>query len=319
MDVAKDMDRRAWRTVPAGMVVDVASAVDGWALRRFDWAPPADVPVRGSLLFQGGRGDFIEKYIEALTHWHHRGWRLTGFDWRGQGGSGRFLDDPAVGHADSFDLWLDDLDAMVGRWLAESPGPHVLAGHSMGGHLVLRLLAERRPAVDAAVLVSPMLGFSAGPLPAWAVRLIATAACRIGLAERAAWGGGRGPEAMPAHRERNLTHSAERYADELWWRAQHPELAVGAPSWGWLRAGAESMARLAAPGVLETVRTPLLILGTPHDGLVDSAAIVRAAGRLPGARLRMFDDGAHELLRETDVVRLPALAAIDAFLDEALG
>jgi lysophospholipase len=29
----------------------------------------------------------------------------------------------------------------------------------------------------------------------------------------------------------------------------------------------------------------------------------------------MFPDGAHELLRETDSVRLDALAAIDLFLD----
>lgn len=319
MDVPRDMDRSSWRTLPAGMVISTAHMADGWALRRYDWAPPAGVKPRGSLFFQGGRGDFIEKYIEALTHWHGRGWRLTGFDWRGQGGSGRLLADPAIGHADSFDVWVDDLDAMVGQWLAESPGPHVLAGHSMGGHLVLRLLAERRPAVDAAILVSPMLGFSAGPLPLWAVRLVTTAACRIGLGERAAWGGGRGPEAMPAHRERNLTHSPERYSDEIWWRAHHPELAIGAPSWGWLRAGAESMARLAAPGVLEAVGMPLLILGTPHDGLVDSAAIRRAAARLPTERLCMYDEGAHELLRETDAVRLPALAAIDAYLEETVG
>lgn len=315
MDTARQMGAADRRSLPPGMTIGIDPATDGWPLRRFAWPASADRPrPRGSLMVQAGRGDFIEKYLEPLAHWHACGWELEGFDWRGQGGSGRLLADPAIGHAASFDPWLDDLAAAVTRWRNATPAPHVLIGHSMGGHLVLRLLAERRPLVAGAVLLSPMLGFSMGALPAWGARLIAGAACRIGLSERAAWGGGR--QAMPAHRERNLTHSAERYADELWWRTQRPELAIGAPSWGWLRAGLASMARLARPGVLEAVEAPILILATPHDGLVSAAAIRRAAARLPNARLRMFDTGAHELLREADDVRLPALAAIDDFLDE---
>lgn len=315
METPEHLDLADRRRLPSGMTIGLEPAADGWPLRRFAWAPPAGrAAPRGSLMVQSGRGDFIEKYLEPLAHWHARGWGLAGFDWRGQGGSGRLLADRSVGHADSFDPWLDDLDAAVAAWRGITPGPHVLIGHSMGGHLVLRLLAERRPLVVAAVLLSPMLGFSMGALPPWGARLIAGAACRIGLAGRAAWGGGR--QAMPAHRERNLTRSAERYADELWWRTQHPELAIGAPSWGWLRAGLMSMARLARPGVLEAVTTPILILATPQDGLVSAAAIRRAAARLPDARLRMFDAGAHELLREVDEVRLPALTAIDDFLDE---
>lgn len=314
MDIAKDGGRSRWRSLPLGMKTGMEPAADGWPIRRFEWPAPADRPARGSLMFQTGRGDFIEKYIEALGHWHDRGWRLEGFDWRGQGGSGRFLADGSVGHADGFDRWVDDLDVAVARWMARTSGPHVLIGHSMGGHLALRLLAERHPRIDAAVLVSPMLGFAMGLLPIWAARLIAGAACRFGFADRAAWGAGTQP--MPAHRQLNLTRSADRYADELWWRSSRPDLAIGAPSWGWLRGGLASMARLAAPGVLEAVKTPILILATPRDRLVSASAIRGAAARLPNGRLRMFESGAHELLREEDDVRLPALAAIDDFVDE---
>lgn len=313
MDKTREMGAADRRSLPPGMTTGMEPAADGWPLRRFAW-PAGQVRPRGSMMVQTGRGDFFEKYLEPLAHWHRRGWGLEGFDWRGQGGSGRLLADSAVGHADSFDPWLDDLDAAVARWRDVTPAPHVLIGHSMGGHLALRLLAERRPPVAAAVLVSPMLGFAMGALPAWGARLIAGAACRIGLSERAAWGGG--AQGVPAHRQGRLTHSAERYADELWWRTRRPELAIGAPSWGWLRAGLASMARLGRPGVLEAVTTPILILATPRDGLVSAAAIVRAAARLPNARLRMFDAGAHELLRESDDIRIPALAAIDDFLDE---
>lgn len=313
MDVVDHPAGADRRSLPPGMMIGMEPAADGWPIRRFAWPPPAGREPRGSLMVQAGRGDFIEKYLEALGHWHDRGWQLEGFDWRGQGGSGRFLADASIGHVDSFDRWLDDLDAAVVRWRSRSPGPHILIGHSMGGHLVLRLLAERRPQVDAAVLVSPMLGYQMGMLAPWAAGLIANVACRIGLGERPAWGGGK--KAMPAHRERNLTHSPERYQDELWWRTSHPELAIGAPSWGWLRAGLRSMTRLNRPHVLESVQTPVLILATPHDALVSATAIRRAAARLPHGRLQLFETGAHELLREVDEVRLSALAAIDEFID----
>ena len=60
---------------------------------------------------------------------------------------------------------------------------------------------------------------------------------------------------------------------------------------------------------------PVLLIGTERDRLVSPAAIRRAAGQLPEAEILMFDDAAHEILRERDPVRLRALAGIDAFLD----
>lgn len=303
------------RTIPATMRIAPWPAPDGWPLRRFGWpASPAMAP-RGSALFVGGRGDFIEKYLETLHHLHGRGWSLTGFDWRGQGGSGRFLADRTIGHTADFAPLVEDAAAFAAQWLAETPGPHVIVGHSMGGHLLLRLLAERSLPVDAAILVAPMLGLQTAPLPYWAARLIARGAAAIGLAERPAWSEGERPELLEAQRRRNLTHCPERYADEGWWRSAAPENMVGPPTWGWLRAATRSIDGLMMPGVLEQVRTPIQILATPRDRLVSPAAIERAAARLPDAVLTMFPDGAHELLREVDAVRLAVFAAMDAFLD----
>ena len=58
-----------------------------------------------------------------------------------------------------------------------------------------------------------------------------------------------------------------------------------------------------------------MLIGTERDRLVSPAAIRRAASLLPQSELLMYDDAAHEILREADSVRLRALAAIDAFLD----
>ncbi len=301
------LDRRAR---PDWLLVDAIPAGDGWPLRRFRAEPEG--AARGSILFQTGRADFFEKYIEAIAHWRGRGWSIEGFDWRGQGGSGRLHDDPRIGHTVSYDVHVADLAHYNAAWRERSPGPHILIGHSMGGHLILRMLAEKGAVTDAAVLLSPMLGLNMGPLPESFARVIARVACGIGLSGRAVWSE---PGLGSGHRQRNLTRSIERFEDELYWRSRNEMLDLGPPSWGWIRESLESIALLKRPGMLERIAVPLLLLYAEADGLVQSQATRAAAKRLPNARVLGRLDAAHELLREADPVRCWAEREIDSFVE----
>lgn len=303
----QEIDRRVR---PGWLEIGQWAAADGWSLRHFRVAAAPGCMSRGSLLFQTGRADFIEKYIEIFDHLRRRGWAIEGFDWRGQGGSGRILDDGRIGHSPPYARMVEDLAEYCGDWLGRTSGPHGLVGHSMGGHLVLRLLAERAPPVDGAVLVSPMLGLNTGLIPEKLGRLIARLFCAIGLTKEPAWSEDKGS----GHRQRNLTHSTERFEEELWWRAQDPMLDVGPPTWGWLRDSWDSIAELFGPGVLDRVSTPILLLCADHDRLVRAPAIRFAARRLPNARIAQYPDSEHEILREVDAIRSRALADIESFL-----
>ncbi|GGD88306.1 lysophospholipase [Tsuneonella deserti] len=288
-------------------------APDGHPIRRID-LESRQAAARGSILFLPGRGDFYEKYLETLDHWVSQGWRVTASDWRGQAGSGRLGADAVTGHIADYSQWIDDLAALWKEWTASTPAPHVLAGHSMGGHLILRAVAEGRVQPDAVVLSAPMLGF-AGALPGALMHPLARLMKALGDPRRPAWKWSEKPGEPPAARGLLLTHDADRYADELWWRAERPELVMGPGSWSWVERGYASMRALFAPGVLERVRTPTLILATTHDKLVSYRAIAAAAARMPGAELVTFGgEAAHEILREADPVRDRALGAIDRFL-----
>ena len=304
-------DRRA---IPADARLSTWQCGDGWAIRRLDRLQPAGAEVRGSLLFAGGRGDFIEKYLEAQDHWHRRGWNVAAFDWRGQGAS---QGDRPGGWLDRFETLVGDLAGLIEAWKAETPAPHAVVAHSMGGHVLLRTLADRHPAIDAAVLVAPMLAFNSGPVPPIVAEWMASAASMLGWAGRPAW---QQPLEQPAGsiRQANLTGCRDRYEDELWWWKQNPAFNIGAPSWGWLKAAYASNAKLT-PARLKGVETPVLLIGTERDRLIDPAAIRLAASRLPNAELLMLDDSAQEILRERDEVRLKALARIDDFLDRHSG
>lgn len=307
-------DRRA---IPADAVETRWSASDGQRIRRIDWLIPRGAP-RGSLLFMPGRGDFYEKYLETLDYWHCHGWRVTAFDWRGQAGSGRLGMDAQTGHVDDFAIWIDDLAELWRQWRATTPAPHVMVCHSMGGHLALRALAERKVDPAALVLTAPMLGLLPGMgfVPAGVLRWIAGAMTALGDPRRPAWNGVERPDGLPEERMARLTHDETRYADEIWWREHRAELAMGAPSWGWISAALASCQDLRRPGALEAIDSPVLMLGTTADRLVDFSAIKVAAGRIARARLVTFGaEARHELLREVDSVRGRVLEAIDDFLD----
>ncbi len=297
------------RALPGDARLSFDAAADGWKLRRFSRPGRG----RGALMFQGGRGDMIEKYLEAFSDWHARGWAVTAFDWRGQGGSGRLCADPHVGHCDNFAPQIDDLATVWRDWTAQQAGPHVIVGHSMGGYMVLRALVDGVIRADAVVLVAPMLGLRS-PVGSWWGTRVAQAMVRVGDPTRPAWKSHERPGMLP--RQRLLTADAARYADEAWWLAQQPELRLGPPSWAWLAEAFAATARLRADPGLTQLTTPVLMLVADNDRLVDPRAAAGVAARLPNATLERFGPGAaHELLREADPVRQRALAVIDAFLD----
>ena len=301
------------RKIPPGATISGWTALDGWTLRRFDW--PGGT--RGSILFQGGRGDVFEKYLETFGHWHDAGWSVTSFDWRGQGGSGRLSPDPRVGHANDFAPYVSDLAAFWTDWRKTKIAPTVVIGHSMGGHLVLRALLESRIDPAAAVLVAPMLGLKA-PVGARAGERIARFMRDRGDPARAAWKGHERPGAK-LDRQALLTHDRTRYDDEAWWYEQAPDIKLGPPSWAWLTEAFGSTRLQRADPRVASLATPVFTLVADADGLVDAKAAATFATSLPhGELLRFGRESAHEILREVDPVRDRALAAIDSFLDRTV-
>jgi lysophospholipase len=306
------------RSIPATARETFWIAPDGWRIRRIDWTPVGETVAgaRGSLLFLPGRGDHYEKYLETLDHFARRGWRATAIDWRGQGGSGRLLDNPNVGHIDDFATWVADLKAFWADWKEANPGPYVVLAHSMGGHLAMRALAEKAIDPDAAALSAPMLGIHTMGLPYAAHHAIARLLGSLGDPNRAAWKEGEKPGSPLDVRSNILTHDRDRYEDELFWWLERPEIKLGPPSWHWVERAIASTRGLNEAGAIESIDTPLLLLATSADRLVDTKRIVRDAARLPDAELVLFGkEAAHELLREADPVRDKCIAAIDTFFD----
>lgn len=303
------------RAIPSDATESLWHAQDGWPIRRIDWQGMGEP--RGSLLFLPGRGDHYEKYLETLAYFASLGWRVTSIDWRGQGASGRLLDDPHVGHIDDFSSWIADLRYFWGTWKAETPGPHVVLAHSMGGHLAMRALVEKAFDPDAVALSAPMLGIQTGGLPLSLNHAFAKLMCMIGRAETPAWKVSEKPMSPMNVRGNILTGDKDRYEDELAWWTLRPEVKLGPPSWHWIERAIASIRSLDEPGKLEAVKTPVLLMATTGDQLVSTPRVIKDSKRLPHSETLIFGkEAAHELLRETDAVRDQCIERIQTFLDQ---
>ncbi|MEO9601392.1 alpha/beta hydrolase [Parasphingorhabdus sp.] len=304
------------RSIPTDAVEETWTGPDGWEFRKLDWQQ--DNP-RGSILFMTGRADFYEKYLEAFHDFYARGWNVTSVDWRGQGGSGRCGPHPHVGHIDDFSTWVGDLVALFNDWSTSHSGPHVVLGHSMGGHLVLRALTEKLISPDAVILSAPMLALAGGGMPEWAAQSIAKIMCVIGRAERRAWKAVEKPLEPQVLRQGLLTHDADRYSDEFFWFRERPFVRLGPGSWQWVERTYASTKLLRNRKRLTQMGTPILVLATSSDELVDHPTIKRAVHLIPKAEMKLFGpEAAHEILREADAVRDDALHACFAFLDRVV-
>ncbi|MGY4398496.1 lysophospholipase [Sphingomonas sp. UYAg733] len=300
------------RAIPADARIGRWRGPDGWDFRRFDW-PAEGSARRGSILFEGGRGDIFEKYLEVFAHWHAQGWSITSLDWRGQAGSGRTSPDAHVGHIENFNTYVADFAAFWREWQQDAVGPKVLMGHSMGGHLVLRAMTEGMAKPDAAVLIAPMLGLHS-PLGASLGERMARMLGGAGNSARAAWKVNERP-ATTVTRQALLTHDRDRYDDEIFWQATKPELLLGPPSWRWVMQAFESTRRQRDDPRLKTMTVPTLLIVAEADKLVNPKAALQVAARLPDARVVRFGrESAHEVLREADAVRNRAIGEIDIFL-----
>jgi lysophospholipase len=271
----------------------------------------------GILLFNG-RGEFIERYLPAIAALTERGYRVWTLDWRGQGFSGRMLRDKLLHHVERFETYLDDAeDLLTQHVLPDLQGqPLVLMGHSMGGHLALRLLAQRPDWFAGGILLAPMLDFirPAG-LPRWAARLLAELACLIpGRLVRAGPGTSKTPLLDRPFAANRLTHDEAQYTADLAFQRAHPAVLMGASTWGWLRAALRSIAKIEALPAAALPRLPLLVCIAGGDAIVDSAATRRFVARLTQAEIAEFPGARHDLLRESGAFNAALWPLIDRYL-----
>ena len=266
---------------------------------------------RGTFVILGGRGDFIERYFETASELIARGFAVACLDMRGQGGSQRARRQPYRDRTRSFSGFDEDVRTLMDELVIPScPQPHYALGHSTGAHVLLRLLRDRNWFARA-VLVSPLVEINYGPWPRPVAALLVNGMWLTGLADIFLPGVRKKPMGRADFPGNPLTSDRRRWDRDSTTLERAPELGLGGPTFGWLKAARQSIRRINR---MKKPLAPVLIVAAGADRVVGNEGIRRLARRVPGVALTFIPDARHEILGESDMIRRQFLAALDSFL-----
>ncbi len=270
-------------------------------------APSTRGAARGSVIVAPGRTEFIEKYFEVIRELQGRGFAVFCIDWRGQGLSGREIENGQKGHFASFDDPANDLSTALRLLTNKLPRPHLGLAHSMGGAILLRALQTRRVELEGAVFVAPMWGIAnLGEMAKSYARFMTS----VGA------GGQFAPSVERKWKRENfkrnpVTNDKDRHARCQGLIAEEPRLALAGPTNGWVAAATDAMAALGQPGVFAHLRFPILVASASQELLVDNKSHEAVVEQLPDAAHIVVAGAKHEILMERDEPRAQFWAAFD--------
>jgi len=268
---------------------------------------PSIGAARGSVIIAPGRTEFIEKYFEVMREVQARGFAVFCIDWRGQGLSGREVENGLKGHLATFDDPVNDLSTALKLLSAKLPRPHIGLAHSMGGAILLRALQTRRVELDGAAFTAPMWGIAG-------LNEMAKKYARFMTSIGA--GGQFAPGVETKWKRENfkknpVTHDRERHARCQGLIAEEPRLALAGPTIGWVAAAADATEAFLQGGALAHLRIPILVLTAAEEQLVDNGSHAQVITQLPDAKHITIAGAKHEILMETDDLRAQFWAAFD--------
>lgn len=128
----------------------------------------------GAVVISSGRIESLIKYKELVYDFYQNGYSVFIHDHRGQGLSGRMLDNPQIGYVASFSDYVADFKQFVDEVVIKKTHhkPELLC-HSMGGAIGALMVLRFPEMFEKVAFSAPMFGIRP-PLPNWFAKLLLT-------------------------------------------------------------------------------------------------------------------------------------------------
>ncbi len=312
--ILKDLIGIQRNPVPTGARAGTFSGFDGLDLRFGLWEPTAG-KMSGTVCVFGGRGEFIEKYFETIGDLLRHGFSVATMDWRGQGGSGRLLNNPRKGHVEDFSHFDRDLKVfMRDIVLPDCPQPYFALAHSMGGNILLHAARMKDCWFNRIVAVAPMLGLSDLPFSTGVLSFLLETSMFCGLGDSYIPGGNDKSLESETFDGNVLTSDQERFMRNKNVLESAPNIGIGSPTVVWVHAALRSMLFINGIEFPTSAHTPTLMFAAANDQVVDGRAIEELAAQLKAGAQIVIEGAQHEILQERDELREQFWAAFDAFI-----
>ncbi len=290
---------------------------DNVKLRMAYWPNDFQKTIGIVCLFQG-RSEFIEKYAEVILELNIRGFAVTAFDWRGQGGSERLLENSSKGHVDNFALYQKDVKVFLQHVSLLQPNvPLYALAHSMGATILIKSIIAGENRFKRAVFSAPMIELLGLKWPKFVKNLshMLNYAC---LGKFFIPGGGYEPISTKPFEGNLLSSDQDRYERIHQILDAMPQLCVGDPTISWASAAFQAMSDLSKPDTGKDFTVPSLIISGGADRLCSTPAAMEFSRRLHQCQGIEISNARHEIMMETDIIRSQFWLAFDAFIPNAL-
>ena len=240
--------------------------------------------VRGSAVVVHGYYDHVGLYGHLIRHLLRRGLAVVAYDQPGHG-----LSSGARATIESFDLYVEALDAVLAAAHDALPAPIHAVGQSTGGAVLMeRLMRPARPPFTKTVLLAPLVRPKGWPL----------AKLTLSLA---------GPFL------KQVPRGAPRNSDDTEFLAflREDPLQTWVLPVQWATALAAWIKRFEA---YPPTRECVAVIQGGRDGTVDGPHNLAVLRRLVEVELKELPSARHHLVNETEAIR----REVAAFLDEHL-
>ena len=269
-----------------------------------------------TIIIVPGRCESYLKYQELSFDLYCQGYNIFIIDHRGQGLSGRMLQNYNKGYVVKFQDYVDDLHDFVDNIVTpqSSEKPYLLA-HSMGGTIATRFMQDCPNAIKAAVISSPMLGFYSGVLPNSIAKILVAIKLKLNnIISTTPWYFfGQKDYFAKSFSDNKLTHSVQRYQYFVDLYEKNKVIQLGGVTTHWLAQSIAAQKELFAK--IAQLKTPILLLQARADSIVCQQAQENFCQQLhalqpqscPAGVPSRIENAFHELFFETDDLREQAI------------
>lgn len=290
---------------------------------RYVVQSPAKGKSRARVLVLPGFTEFIEKHQDQIDGFTQMGLDAICLDWPGQGLSSRLAHDhPFKIHSPGYHQHLNAIKAVMkdAGW-DDDKKPLLIFGHSMGGHLGLRLGHDLN-STEGVDLRGVMLSAPMIMIPVVMARFtlsLLTWICRLGFA-KAGVPGQQGFSKGEGFNPINvLTRDPDGYmlVNKLF--AINPDLKTKGPTFGWVRAALSSCLKTTRnKDWMRGVNFPVQAHLAGNELVVHRGASKPYLNEIRNIQIHSYDNARHELMLELPEVRAQIWERLGQFVDKTL-
>lgn len=269
------------------------------------------------LVILPGRSEPLEKYAEVVYDLDHgkkaQAFKYFLMDHRGQGSSGRMVDDSEKGYVDHFENYAADvktfMDTVVSK---ETCSEKLLLAHSLGAGIAVDFMLKNPEYFDRAFLTSPMLKIQTAPYSYAVARSIVLASMAAGRGKKFAVGQ-KSFNPTRNFEANTFTTSEARYNMAMDMFDLFPQTRLGGVTNRWLNEVMSATKHMRKD--YADLKLPLRVAHAGIETYSEPSEMIRLCEEAPHCNRVFLKDSKHEVLMDQDHNRNVVLSEIETFFN----